>query len=113
MGVTQWSLWEKENETLSRLVDQNPAFGFLRETEQLYPIRIQNGDEETTLQDLCKNKTGSLILQAAGGMGKTTALLAFALHQNQHYDPAKPVAIYLSAYDYREGEQWFLHDRIL
>ena len=52
-------------------------------------------------------------LKAPGGMGKTTALLSLALRQNKTYHPGEPVAVFLSAADYRPQESWFVHDRIL
>lgn len=117
VGITHWALWEKEKQHLDRLIRENPAMTYLTAEDDLYPIRIVSGEASLTLDDflqkLCRQAGGITLLQASGGMGKTTTLLSATIRQNHLYAPNRPVAVYLSAYDYRAGEAWFIHDRLL
>lgn len=117
MGVTHWALWEKQRAALQELVRQNPSLSFLQSGDELFPITVRYGEALCPLDSISSrlhvHEAQPLLLQAQGGMGKTTALMTAALRLNEHYDPSQPVAVYISAYGYREGEQWFIHDQML
>lgn len=117
IGVTHWAIWEKERVRLEGMIRKNPSMRFLKDEAELFPICLSDGEQRMDLQDfrraLMARDRRPVVVEAKGGMGKTTALQALALRQNEEYDARRPVALYLRAADYRAGESWFIHDSVL
>ena len=117
IGVTPWAILEKERARMSELIRQNPFLQYLKDERRLYPLRIQFENElcdlKTFSETVCRAPAPITLLQAEGGMGKTTALELMAIRQNARYSPQETVAVYISAANYRPGQSWFIFDSIL
>ncbi len=116
IGVTHWAIWEKERQRLDRLIRRNPSMAFLRDQAALYPICLSDGEAALGIEALLgrlMEPSPPAVICGDGGMGKTTALELLALRLNGRYSPRMPAAVFLRAADYRQGEQWFIHDSIL
>ena len=117
VGVTPWAILEKERTRMNDLIRQNPFLDYLKNESRQYPIRIQFENELCDLKSfsdrICQKDRQPVLLQAEGGMGKTTALQLCALRQNARYSPQEPVAVYISASNYRPNQNWFIYDSIL
>ena len=118
VGVTHWAIWEKSRQNLNRLISDNPSLQYMQDEEALYPIRMQREDgiiqdEEEFLMDAAGSSGKPLLIRAAGGMGKTTAMLRMAALCNRRYIPSWPAAVYVSAYGLSGGDKNPIRSRIL
>ena len=117
VGITHSALWEAGQRNISRLIKENPAMHYITDESALYPLRaIGEGGEVTTVESAigeCMTRGSSMMLRAAGGMGKTTALLHTAIKAGGRYSPKKPVFLYVSLYDWSDSGENFIRNRIL
>lgn len=61
----------------------------------------------------CKTDHTPVVLMGSGGMGKTTALLRMAYYQKKTYSPLEPAITYLSLFDWKDGGDTYIQNRIL
>ncbi len=117
VGITHSALWEAGQRNVLRLIRENPAMHYIADESNLYPLRAISPDGTvTTVEKAITDRFsdgGSLILRAAGGMGKTTALLHTAMTMGGRYSPVKPVYLYVSLYDWNDSGENFIRNRIL
>ncbi len=116
VGVTHWALWENGRRSVEELIRLNPAFRYLRETERLYPIRLdwQGGVcFRGYLEHILSEKGRSGLIAGEGGMGKTTLLLQAALLQGKKYLPASPAMFYISLSGWNGTDRYYIRNQIL
>lgn len=117
VGITSWAIWEKEQAYLDGLLKRNPALAYMMQPADMYPIRFSDEsgelDENQFLAQRIHADGRMVLLEAAGGMGKTTAMMQMARLCNQNYRPDFPVAVYIEASRYQENEADFIHNRIM
>ena len=116
-GITHWALWETGRERVRRTIRSNTAFHYICREEKLYPLRAATeAGEEVSLLDpavFCKTDHTPVVLMGSGGMGKTTALLRMAYYQKKTYSPLEPAITYLSLFDWKDGGDTYIQNRIL
>ncbi len=116
-GITHWALWETGRERVRRTIQSNTAFHYICREEKLYPLRAATeAGEEVSLLDpafFCKTDHTPVVLMGSGGMGKTTALLRMAYYQKKTYSPLEPAITYLSLFDWKDGGDTYIQNRIL
>ncbi len=120
-GITHWALWESGQAGARRMIRTNPAFEYIREDEEVYPIAgiCEDGDEEKMMkfEELCHSliseNGSSVMLVGEGGMGKTTALLRMAYLQDIRYSAASPAVIYISLYGWNNSGGDYIVNKIL
>lgn len=117
IGITHSALWEAGQRNVSRLIRQNPAMHYIADESALYPMRAISADGAVTTVESAITESlssgGSVVLRAAGGMGKTTALLHTAITMGARYSSQKPVFLYVSLYDWNDSGEFFIRNRIL
>lgn len=117
-GITHPALWEMGKANVLRVIRTNPAFRYIKEEEQLYPILGETRQNEVvSLAEFIKKMISpngeSIFLIGNGGAGKTTALLRAAYLQPKKYSSTSPAFLYLSLYGWSEGKPSYIKDRIL
>lgn len=117
-GITHWALWETGRAGILHTVKANPALGYIREEEKVYPIAgTQKDGKFVTLDELFQSvmmsEGGPAVLLGSGGMGKTTALLRMAYLQRPHYSGAEPAVIYISLYGWNDSGSDYIQNKIL
>ena len=116
IGITHAALWESSRRIIEKTINTNTSLQYLKNIEELYPLRLSDAQHNCTLLPDEIEKTlqrGSVMINGAAGTGKTTTLLHTAAVQCQHYSPAKPVAIYISLFTYNSNGENFIKNRIL
>ncbi len=111
IGVTHWALWETGSKCIRQELQSNPIFSYLMDEDTRYPLEI-SAPENRGMRDFLTG-TQNVLLTGNGGSGKTTVLLQTAWEESQHYHVDRAVVLYLPLYDYTEGNDHFLHDKIL
>ena len=117
-GITHWALWESGRANIRRIVRDNPAFSYLRDTDALYPLRClrtggKSEDFSSAFRTISMPEGNHVLLLGSGGIGKTTALLSTAFHHGATYSPTEPAFFYIPLYGWKEGGAHFLKNRIL
>lgn len=117
-GITHWALWETGRAGVLHMVKENPAYAYIREEEQVYPIACTWEDGNTVMLSglyhyLSACEGGSVVLLGSGGTGKTTALLRMAYLQNSRYSENEPAVIYMPLYGYHNGGRDDIKNKIL
>lgn len=141
-GITHWALWESGYSEVKRIIQRNPAYHYLQDTDKLYPVFFQpqakfsqvlpdtvsNTVSDTSNQrsdtiDLkemlrilygeTKNNERSFYIDGMGGMGKTTTLLRMVLSQKEQYLPEKPAFLYVSLFNWNQSGTNYIRKRIL
>lgn len=118
LGVTHAALWEAGKKSVSRLIRDNPFYGYLSKAEDMFPVRIETDsgktmDEEAFISELSGEEGESRFVVSNGGMGKTTLLLKTALSLSKAYSPLKPASLYISLSGRKTSKNDFLLDEIL
>lgn len=117
VGVTHWALWDACRRNVARTIRQNPALGYLTQACEGYPLRGRMGDAaplpiEECIRGLLDADAGAM-LRAEGGMGKTTALLRFALSLHARYTPGVTAPVYIPLYAWHDGGESYIRDAML
>ena len=113
IGITHWALWEAGRKQVARMVRDNPSLSFIRDTANLYPSIISDGNEQLPAQEYFQKLRGSCMLVAGGGMGKTTSLLRLVFSGSKSYKPKNPAVMYLSLYGWQPGDGSYIINSIL
>ncbi len=113
VGITHWALWETGRSQVERLVRENPSLAFIRDSSGLFPSLVSDGEKTSPTDEYFRKMDGSCMLLAAGGMGKTTAMLRSFFSGNTHYDPSRPAVMYLSLYGWQKGNTSYIVNSIL
>ncbi len=111
IGITHWSLWEMGRKSINREIQTNPALSYLTDESSLYPMEITSPGNIGMAEFL--HGCGNVILTGSGGAGKTTLLLRTAWLESRRYRPDRAAVLYIPLYDYYEGNDTFIHDKIL
>lgn len=117
-GITHPALWETGRSNIIRAVSSNPALGYIREDEKLFPVIGENGQGEAIsldalIKEVISPEGSSLFLLGEGGAGKTTALMRAAYLQPAKYSGMEPAFTYLSLYGWSENNSSYLKDMLL
>lgn len=117
-GITHPVLWETGRANILRAISSNPALGYIKEDEKLYPVMGETSQGEViTLDRMIKEMMApegcSILLLGNGGAGKTTALMRAAYLQPSRYSGMEPAFTYLSLYGWSENKTSYIKDRIL
>lgn len=106
-GVTRSALWETSAAQQKKLF--RPSTGYLSQ-----PVR---GEKVASQEDLVTGleQGGKYLLTGPGGMGKSRLLMELWKKGTTHYQPQKPVYLYLSLKDYQAcaGESHFVRESLL
>ena len=117
VGVTHWSLWENGRRSVEKLIKSNPFYEYIASGDSLFPIRLTVDQKNLLVSDIIPfvlSPDGeSMLIQAEGGMGKTTALLKTALGASKKYSPSTPAVIYVPLGGYTASSASFIRDSIL
>ncbi len=116
VGVTHWALWESGRRIVERVIRENPGLAFLKDRESLFPARLLlpgGAIVPADIPQLLRGEDRAVLLASSGGTGKTTAMLRGVIEQSRSYAPVQPAMIYISLYDWREGESAYIHRRLL
>lgn len=111
VGITHSALWETGKQKIDRQIKANPSLKYLTESAPLYPIHIE-APQGHTIEDFLHG-CANVVLFGSGGIGKTTLLMDTVLRHTRQYRKDCPAMIYLSLYDYCEGDANFIHDSLL
>lgn len=117
-GITHWALWEAGRGAVRRVVGENPAFRYIQQEDELFPLSCVDSAGkampfEEAARRLWEKNGGSFLLLGGGGMGKTTALLSLAFRQEGYYSGQKPAICYLPLHSWNSGGDSYIKDRLL
>lgn len=119
LGVSHAALWEAGRRSVLRLVRQNPSLAYLEKESLLYPLRVtwdENG-QSVSLADFISEVSARhgppVLLEGAGGSGKSTALLRTVLSAPRSYSAGNPAVLFLALSAWRAGTAHFLLDSLL
>lgn len=117
LGVTHWALWEAGRRNVEKAIRINPALGYMRQTDALYPLRCRLGEAEPLAVQDCvaslMDGGASILLTGAGGMGKTTALFQAVRGSLYRYTPSSTAILYVPLSSWRKGNAHYIADTIL
>lgn len=116
VGVTHWALWESGKHSVENLVCVNPSLHYVTETEKLYPIRLKKEkicNLPDYLAEILSPGGKSGLIQAGGGMGKTTLLLYAAMLQGRYFRPVAPAVCYISVSGWTGSETHYIRNQLL
>jgi len=119
LGVSHAALWEAGRRSVKRLVRNNPSLSYLEREAELYPLRAvwrESGGSvnlDILAQGVFQRQDKPVLLEGAGGIGKSTALLRTILSAPEVYSASRPAMIYLTLHEWREADGHFIFDQIL
>ena len=119
LGVSHAALWEAGRKNVLRLVRRNPSLAYLEKEAELYPLRVtwEESGRSVFLKDFMAEAAACrdlpVLLEGAGGSGKSTALLRKVLSAPPIYSAGAPALIYIPLYAWREDGGTFILDQIL
>ena len=133
-GITHWALWESGYAEVKQIIQKNPAYHYLQDTDKLYPVFFQaqtkllktvpETHEQNTksidlkqMRSILYGENGErercFYIDGMGGMGKTTTLLRMVLSQKKQYLPEKPAFLYISLFNWNHSGKNYIRKRIL
>lgn len=106
IGITHSALWEASKANFQNYVQKNKQYGYLFDKSHILPCNVKlNGDSTSSfyeaLKILSKSELPHVQITAAGGMGKTTALMILWKNGISSYNPGAAVPVYIPLYNYR------------
>ena len=118
VGVTHWALWEAARKNLQRTLRNNPAFNYIREDEDLFPVSVALPDRsklslDAYIERILSDCGISGFLTGAGGMGKTTALLRTVYLWTQRYNAKETAVAYVPLYGCKEHDTDYISNQLL
>lgn len=106
IGITHSALWEASKANFQNYVQKNKKYGYLFNKENILPCNVKlNGDSTCSFYEAIKILSKSVFphvqITAAGGMGKTTALMMLWKNGISSYNPGSAVPVYIPLYNYK------------
>lgn len=105
IGITHSALWEASKAGFQNHVRINKRYGYLFQDSDFLPCRVSLDDKSYLFNEAIKFLSQSVCphveVTAAGGMGKTSALMRLWEDGISKYNPASCVPVYIPLYSYK------------
>ncbi len=115
VGITHWALWETGRNSISKIINSNKSYEYIKNSDSLYPLSIvtDEGERISAQHAVCKKvNDNSFYIVGDGGMGKTTSLLHSVYNSKDNYSSTASAFVYVSLFGW-DGSENYIRDRIL